>query len=128
MGIEVTWDNDEKTIIHYYYGKNWSWEDFRQAGEISNAMAVEVHHTVDIIADFLDGSPPPIGALGRFKNAQESMPENIKSITVVGGGTFINALVGMFSRLYRPLGEQLLIAKSLNEARDKINQKRGYSP
>ena len=73
MNIEVMWDNEEKTIDRYDYGKNWTWEDFSAANKQYEEMLTGVTHPVDVIANFTGGTPPPMGALGRFKSAQDNM-------------------------------------------------------
>lgn len=119
MNIQVSWDNQDHKVIRYDYSRGWSWEDFRQAGKIALDMMNEASHTVHIIANFADGAFPPMGALGRFKTAQESLPKQ-SVVVVVGGGLFINALVSTFSRAYRGLGSNLLVANSLEDARAKV--------
>jgi hypothetical protein len=40
MGIEIRWDNDEKTIIRETYNGRWTWDDFylRITGEVPPMM------------------------------------------------------------------------------------------
>ncbi len=123
MGIEVLWDNEEKTIIRYDYGKDWSWDDFWTAVETSNAMVRTVSHTVDFIANFEGGTPPPLGAFSKFKRAQEISPPNVGIIAIAGGSSFINALVSTFSRIYKQLGQRLIMTSTLSEAREKLAER-----
>lgn len=124
MNIQVGWDNDEKTVIRYDYGKGWTWDDFRNAVDTSNKMFAEVEHTVDLIANFEKGTAPPMGALGRFKYAQDTMPKNGGTIVVVGGGFFISTLVSAFSRIYKGMSDNLMVADSLDDARKRISKLR----
>lgn len=119
MKIHVLWDNDEKTIIRYDYSKGWTWKDFAEADKIYQQMRAEVTHTVHIIANFEDGAFPPMGALGKFKSAQEGTPGDAV-VVVVGGGLFITQLVSVFNRVYKALSRKLMVADSLDEAREKI--------
>ncbi len=119
MSIQVFWDNEDHTIIRYEYSPGWTWEDFREAGKIALEMMGQTGQTVHVIANFADNAFPPIGAMGRFKTAQESLPRQTV-VVVVGGGLFINALVTTFSRVYRNFSKNLMVAHSLQDARDKI--------
>ena len=119
MNIQVSWDNDEKTIIRFDYSQGWTWEDFAEAGRLVEKMRAEVKHTVHTIANFEDGAFPPMGAMGKFRTAQENMPED-SVVVVVGGGMFITALVSSFSRVYQKLSKRLIMADSLDDARAKI--------
>ena len=119
MNIQVSWDNDEKTIIRFDYGKGWTWDDFSEANEIVQKMYAEVKHPVHIIANFEDGAFPPLGALEKFREAQEDMPDDAV-VVVVGGSMFITTLVSTFSRIYKALSKTLMVADSLDNAREKI--------
>ncbi len=124
MNIEVSWDNDEKTIIRFAYGNNWTWEDYRAASETSRQMMRSVDQTVDLIADYSNGSPPPLDALMKYRRAMATLPENSGLVVIVGGSYFINTLVSIFSGVYRSLGEALVIANSVEEARSIIAERR----
>ena len=126
MNIQVSWDNEDQTILRYDYRPGWTWEDFYEADKISHEMIANSVVTVHIIANFADGALPPMGALGRFKSAQENLPEG-SVVVVVGGGMFINTLVSTFSRIYRAISKNLMVAGSLEEARAKIAQLRARS-
>lgn len=119
MTIDISWDNDEKTIIRFDYRKGWTWDDFSEAGKIVQKMRAEVKHPAHIIANFENGAFPPLGALGKFRSAQENVPTDAV-VVVVGGGAFITALVSSFSRVYKALSKNLLVANSLDDARAKI--------
>ena len=126
MNIQVSWDNEDQTIIRYDYRPGWTWEDFYEADKISGEMIAGAVETVHLIAHFADGAFPPMGALGRFKTAQESLPAETV-VVVVGGGMFVNTLVSTFSRIYRAISKNLMVAGSLEEARAKIAQLRARS-
>jgi hypothetical protein len=53
-------------------------------------------------------------------------PENRGVTVIVGGTAFIKNLVGLFSRVYRPLGQRLLLASSLEEARAKLAERHNH--
>ncbi len=116
MNIAISWDDEAHTIIRFDYHQGWTWDDFSEAARIVNEMVGgRPYH---LIANFDPGAFPPMGALGRFKTAQESLPEQTVVI-VVGGGLFINTLVAAFSRVYRAISKNLMVAGSLEEARAK---------
>ena len=69
MNIQVSWDNDEKTIIRFGHSKGCTWDDFAEANRIVEKMQAEVKHPIHIIANFEDGAFPPLGALDKFRHA-----------------------------------------------------------
>ncbi len=106
MGIQVSWDNTEKTAVRFDYGQDWSWADFTAALQQSKGMIATVSQTVDLIANFTDGTLPPADALLRFSRALQDSPPNVGIVVIVGGGAFITVLVKTFNRMYRALGER----------------------
>jgi len=126
VSIQVVWDNEEHTAIRYDYNLGWTWDEFREAGKVALEMMATTSHTVHVIANFADRAFPPMGALGRFKTAQESLPKQTV-VVVVGGGAFINALVSTYTGLYRSHSNNLMVAKSLQDARTKIAHLSGRS-
>ena len=124
MKINVTWDNEEKTVVRYDYGKGWTWNDFWAASETSNQMLATVDHTVDFLTSFVDGTPPSLGAFGQFKRAQDTFPENGGVVIIVGGGALISGLVTTFSKVYRKFSDNLLVAKTVDEARVILAERR----
>lgn len=127
MNIEVVWDNEEKTIARFDYGIDWTWDHFLAANKQYDEMLVSVDHPVDLIADFTEGTLPPMGAFGRFKSSQENLKKKGGVVVVVGGGLFITLLVSSFSRVYKALSENLMVAESVDEARKKIAELREKS-
>lgn len=120
MNIHVEWDNDEKTIMRYDFGENWTWDDFRNANDISDRMFAEVEHTVDLIANLEGATAPPLGALSHLKYAKQAMPENGGAVFVVGGGLMISTLVSAFSRVFKAIITDVTMADSMDDARAKI--------
>jgi hypothetical protein len=48
-------------------------------------------------------------------------PQNRGTTVIVGGSMFINNLVSIFSKIYKPLGQRLRLAATLDEARDLLS-------
>ena len=86
-----------------------------------------VDHGVDLIADFTDGSTPPMGALSQFKSAYENAPPNAGMVVVVSRNFIIRSLVSMFGALYHAWGYKIMVADTVEEARHKIAQMRSRS-
>lgn len=52
MGVEVMWDNSDKTVIQMVYQGRWQWEDVRGAVDELNEMIDNVSHkAVHIISN-----------------------------------------------------------------------------
>lgn len=127
MKINVVWDNEEKTIVRYDYGKGWTWDDFWVASGTSNQMLASVDHKVDFITSFVDSTPPSIGAFAQFKRAQDTFPDNGGVVVIVGGGAMVSGLVTTFSKVYKKFSDNLLVAKTVDEARVMLAERQQSS-
>jgi hypothetical protein len=127
MSITVNWDNDDKTVIRYDFAGQWDWADFRAATVEAFALTRSVTHRVDSISNFQPGSNLPSDALFQFSRIMKVAPPNRGTTVIVGGTMFINNLVSIFSKIYKPLGARLLIASTLDEARKKLAERSSHA-
>jgi hypothetical protein len=124
MKVSVSWDNDDKTAIRYDFEQGWTWSDFSAATVDGFALTRSVQHTVDSISYFKPGVELPPNALFQFRKAMANAPKNRGVTVIVGGSLFIKTLVGAFSRIYPQLGQRLLLADSLEQARTLLSARR----
>jgi hypothetical protein len=124
MSVTANWDNEAKTVVRYDFKDKWTWAEFRTAATEAFAMTRSVPHRVDSISYFHHGATVPSDALFHFSRAMRDAPSNRGTTVIVGGSFFINNLVSTFSKIYKPLGQRLLIASTLDEARVKLYARR----
>ncbi len=127
MGVNISWDNGEKTALRYDFKGRWTWEEFDAAALEAFAMTGSVTHTVDSISNFEIGATLPPNALFQFRRAMSKAPPNRGITVIVGGSLFIKTMVTTFSRLNKQLGERLQIADSLEQARALLAARRPKS-
>ena len=125
MTITVQWDNDDKTVIRYDFTGYWNWAEFRKQAQTAFAMTRSVEHQVDTISNFLPGTHIPKDAFIHFRRVMTDAPPNRGVNVIVGASQFIRALVTIFSRIYTQLGKRLMLADSLEAARDILNKQHG---
>jgi hypothetical protein len=116
-GITVSWDNEAKNIIRYDFQGRWTWEDFYAASAQAFAMTRSVTHRVDAISNFHEGAVLPPNAMYHFRHAMISAPPNRGVNVIVGATTFVKTLIKIFSNLNKRLGQRLVLANSLDDAR-----------
>jgi hypothetical protein len=124
MPISVSWDNDDKTTIRYDFNGQWTWDEFRVSSENAFAMTRSVSHTVDSISNFDPTTTLPPNALFQFRRAMTTAPKNRGVTVIVGGALFVRTMVGVFGKLNRQLGERLLLADTLDQARARLAERR----
>src|SRR5258706_6344111 len=124
MGVTVSWDNEAKTTLRYDFQGQWDWGQFRTAALEAFGLTRSAPHRVDTISYFHPNASVPSNAIFQFNKAMKDAPPNRGVTIIVGSSTFIKNLVLVFSKVYKPLGKRLLIASSLEEARQQLSAQR----
>jgi hypothetical protein len=106
MGIQVEWDNNEKTIIRYILVSPWAWEDIRDAAEASNHMLDEVGRKVHFIYDMRESTGVPDGAITNLRRyVGKEHPLTGQSVVVgtskTGAMLLARGILSMVQRVYK---------------------------
>ena len=120
MGIELVWDDEARSILRYDFQPGWTLDDFDVAERQLHELLADVPHTIDVIAHFVPGTEPPIGAFSRFRQIQEEMPPQVGVVIVTNGGPLVAMLLAVFLRVYHQYAARLWLADSLEDARRQI--------
>lgn len=120
MPVLISWDDDAKTTLRYVYDGKWTWDEVDTATDEVVALMRVTTHSVSIIHDMTRSPGLPSGALTQAHRFTRDLPDNWDISVVVGSGTFTEALLNIFTRVYKKLGEHYKTASSLDEARAVI--------
>jgi hypothetical protein len=126
MPLTTEWDNEEKTIMRVTYQRGWTWDDLEGNLPKEKEFLDSVQHRVDVIADFR-GTDLPHGAMMRLPKIADSPPythPNSGAVIMVGSPTFMDQVVTVYRKLYGPVAIKLEMVHTLEEARERIAQKR----
>jgi hypothetical protein len=118
MPITVKWDNEAKTIIRQTYERNWRWQDFFETAAQTRELVNTVSHQVDIIADFLESGPLPLGpAITNARQVLSNLPANWGCLVIVTTNGFIRVMVLMFNSYFaNTLGSQVHVVSNFSDA------------
>lgn len=100
MGIQLQWDNPERTIIRYDFDSHWTSEDFFNAIAADDPMIASVDHPVHLIFDMSNSDTVPVIQLTRLRQIANSVQDNSGMIVLVGANMWINALADIFQKVY----------------------------
>jgi hypothetical protein len=118
MSINITWDNPEKTIIYINFEGDWDWAAYDAAINELHSKIREVNHTVDILSYMPPGKTLPPGApLNHLRRAFQQQPANGGYSVFIGGTTFGDAIVSVFSKMNRSVAEKIKVAETLEAGR-----------
>lgn len=127
MPVHVSWDNQEKTVIHLKFEGNWTWEEVYHAVDNRNGMIDEVDHKVDIMVDFEAASMRvPPSAITHTRSIMRQAHDLIDLNVIVGFKSGHKALWGIIEKVYATLGkyQKYFVAPSLGEAREMLAERR----
>lgn len=121
MGVWVTWDNPEKTILRYIYEETWTWDEWGTAVEDARTMMQSVDHKVFLIVDAACRDVPK-GALSRFRHATCVEAGHVKMVLLVGNNAFLQTLFSIVRRLVQGCAMKLVTVATLDDAYQIIQQ------
>lgn len=99
LTIELTWFNDEKTILLATFANNWTLDDYHQMIDRGSQQIKAQPHIVHIMYDMTDviKSPTDLVVAGRY--AEKKLPPNQGIVIFVGANAVIRAFVAMGQRM-----------------------------
>lgn len=122
MGIAVSWDNSDKTIIRVEFEDNrWNWEDFYDIDWQVQVMLAEVDHPVSYLADVnhINLLPQGLSLLRARKVLHLRNPRS--DITVVAGaGPFIRRTIEMIFKIYGGTNQRTFFVSTIADDRALI--------
>jgi hypothetical protein len=93
MTYEVSWYNEEKTIIHHCIQGKLNTNNFHQAVSNSNELMMTVSHPVDVIFELKTKEFDLSGSLSAMTVANRKAPQNQRLVVIVGAPTIIQMLL-----------------------------------
>ena len=121
MGIQIEWDNTEKTVVRWDFQGRWTLDDMRAAVDQSTALRRSVPHATTIILNLEGSQAIPLGVLPQMVVAMNTYPYKRRGVIVAGGGVLAQNIVRVYSSLRHHPTEDFLIVDSLAEARACCN-------
>lgn len=106
MGVQVTWDDDANTILHYRLEGRWRWNELYAAVKEGHALNHDGSRDVFAIVDLEKSLGVPPSAIAQFGTLSTLTRPNTKIVVFVAGGGFVSALIKTFNRVYQGSGVQ----------------------
>jgi hypothetical protein len=117
VGIAVTWDNQEKTILREDLTTPWTWTEYDEATDRLAALIKSVNNRVDVIFNRNYSVTPHGDPFMHYRRIAEQLPANTGLVLVVGATNATRAAANFFLPLFPQLSARLAFVDSLGEAR-----------
>ncbi len=101
MGINICWEDEDKSIILMTYERPWTWNDFYAAYAEMDVMLQDVTSAVYIVIDIRKGGFPPSGASYHFKRVTQNRHPHVMKVVFVGLPLVIRSFLSVVSTAYR---------------------------
>jgi hypothetical protein len=121
VSIEVSWDNDEQTILRYKFTGQWEWDEYLTCLSLGRNMMLSLDHYVCILNDFTESAFLPQGVISKVLNVMGTRPINTGMGIFMTTNATIEGFIGTLKNLYPPLETQYRLAKTEAEAYDIMN-------
>ncbi len=128
MGIKVTWDNAERTIIYFDFEGRWDWDELYTASEQATRMLDSVDHVVDFIMDIREAQQIPKDFMSHAEHIASGSHPRRGIMVVVGANGLLRTLGSGLRRLFPDATRNLAFAADLEEAYEIIADKQMSRP
>ena len=117
MPVHVSWDNEDKTIIHYQFDQDWTWDEFFPAQARAQELISTVPHKVGVILETHHNGAIPHNLLANARNGLRTKHPNTDIVVIVVTRPFIRTMIGTVRALSPLAHVHLEMAFTLDEAR-----------
>lgn len=126
MGVQIRWDNEEHTVLHFEMTDPWTWEQMHEAINTSTVMLDTVNHKAHFIFDLGGSHTVPSNALTQLRMLMRKSHPNSGASVIVGAQKtafmrFARSLLEMAHKLNKAQW-QFFFADTLDEARTILRQ------
>ena len=124
MGIKITWDSEDKTILLHDYTGYWDLDDYRRAVDKTSKLLNGLDHTVHFIMD-LSETHVPSNILSVMRYTENKAAANQGLIVIVGADTFVTSVFEVARRIAPTATNNTYFVNNIEEARSFITQQTG---
>ena len=126
MSVQVTWDDEAQTILHYKMEGRWRWTELYNAVKDGHTMNSDPGQHIYAIVNLENSLGIPPSAVAQFGTLSTLKRPNTRIVVFVAGGGFVSALIKTFNRVYSGTGVQSCWVPHLAEAYALIARERPH--
>jgi hypothetical protein len=122
MAVRVVWGNEAKTIVHYQFGENWTWEEFYPAKAQAYEMISSVSHKVGVILETQHNGAIPHNLLPNFRNGLRTKHPNTVIVVIVVTRPFLRNMITTVRAILPSTNAHFEMASTLGQARSIVDK------
>jgi hypothetical protein len=101
MGIEVVWENEEKTIVRWIFSGDFNWGDYDEGSRRLEEMIANVNHNFATIFDLSQMTALPKYAVSQYPKLIRDVPARQETLVIISLNRLVRSLGRIFTRVYR---------------------------
>jgi hypothetical protein len=124
MGIQVTWDDADETILLVTSEGEWTWDDHRASVDEAFDLIRSRAYPIGVIINRDHDSQVPDGGnpMAYYRRLLKMIPANAALFVLVSANPFARSVASIVVRLSRDAGDQVVFVSSLDEARQRCQK------
>jgi hypothetical protein len=120
MGIEVTWDNLERTILRLDFDSGWSASTFEEAMRYAWDLINKSNHKVDVVMNLTEQCNLADGTVMRFQGMLASAPAGLGFVVIACRVHSIENAFGLLNHINPMIGGRLVFVPTVEGARSAL--------
>jgi hypothetical protein len=120
MKISVEWYTSDCRVIYWGFDTHWTWDEYFVSFDKLCRLARSVDFRVDVMAEVQYASMLPMGALGAYQATAKGLPENVRSLAIVGANIWMRAMISGLRQFDTRLGSKIFFADTRYQARQLL--------
>ena len=124
MSIELSWEDEDRTILRHTYIGAWTVAEFYKAVDESRALLLDVGHPVDLIIDMREGPNPPRGITPAYQYADRKVPANQRLIVMVDPSEYMRTFNKIVEGIAPRASQNRHVVKTVEDAHKLIQEYR----
>lgn len=118
MAINIIWEDEEETILHWHIEGQWNWEMLHEAAQETAEMRrkQDYRQAIALIFNLTRAAPLQTGELALESPVQVELVYPDDHVILVGRNAFTRKMQSVFRRMNVDLGNYVDTVESLPEA------------
>ena len=116
MSANVTWENDERTVLRLTVSGRWQWSELHAAKVQIEAMLDVLDHPVSILACGELDHWLPLGFNENMTELTHHIHPNVHQVIIVYDNALFQQLFLLFARLFGGFPYEFFFVRTLEEA------------
>jgi hypothetical protein len=124
MGVNVYWEDNERTLLRYDFIGKWDWNDLYASLGKGLKLEMQSINRVDVLLDLRQSGAIGDNAMAHIRKIGDKQPPNVGMLVVITPNKFLKTLFQVTMQSYPNAALYLRLAASEEEARMMIAEAR----